>query len=156
MDDKVSLIVFSGDMDKVMASFIIATGAAAMGSQVNMFFTFWGISAIKKETIYAKKGIMERMLTFMLPKDINKLPLSKMNMGGMGSWMMKKLMKKKRVASLQELLEMAQDLEVNFIVCQMSMDVMGIDKSELIDGVNVGGVASFLGEAQESKISMFV
>jgi peroxiredoxin family protein len=156
-NNKMSMVVFSGDMDKVMASFILATGAASMGMDVTMFFTFWGLSAIKKTTVSNGKNLMEKLMGWMLPKDIGGLGLSKMNMGGMGRWMMNKMMKSKKVASLPQLLEMARELDVKLVACQMSMDVMGIKKEELIDpNMQVAGVATFLESAADSKISLFI
>jgi peroxiredoxin family protein len=155
--DKMSMIVFSGDMDKVMAGFILATGAAAMGTDVTMFFTFWGLSAIKKNAISDGKNIMEKMMGWMLPKNIGGLGLSKMNMGGMGRWMMNRMMKSKKVASLPELLETARELGIKLVACKMSMDVMGIKQEELIDpDMPVAGVASFLESASDSKVSLFI
>lgn len=156
-NNKMSMVVFSGDMDKVMASFILATGAASMGMDVTMFFTFWGLSAIKRTNIGNGKNFMEKMMGWMMPKNISGLGLSKMNMGGMGRWMMNKMMKSKKVASLPQLLEMARELDVKLVACQMSMDVMGIKKEELIDtDMQVAGVATFLESAADSKISLFI
>lgn len=151
-----TLVVFSGDMDKAMASFIIASGAAAMGKQVTIFFTFWGLSIIKKDNVQVKKSSMEKMFDMMLPNDASSLPLSKMNMAGMGRSMMKKVMAEKNVDSLETLMKSAQEVGVKFIACAMSMDVMGIKEEELIDGVEVGGVATYLGEASDSNINLFI
>ncbi len=151
-----TLVVFSGDMDKAMASFIIASGAAAMGKQVTIFFTFWGLSIIKKDNVQVKKSSMEKMFDMMLPNDASSLPLSKMNMAGMGRSMMKKVMAEKNVDSLETLMKNAQEVGVKFIACAMSMDVMGIKEEELIDGVEVGGVATYLGEASDSNINLFI
>jgi len=155
--DKVTMVVFSQNFDKVIASFIIATGAAAMGSEVVMFFTFWGINVLrdpkKKGT---GKNFVEKMFGTMMPKGTGKLKLSKMNMGGMGTRMMKKIMKKKNIESLESLLDMAKEMGVKLVICQMSMDLMGIKKEEVIDGVDFGGVAAYLGEAYESKVNLFI
>jgi len=153
--DKVSLIVMSGDMDKVMGAFIIANGAAAFDMQVTMFFTFWGLKAIQNGN-RTGKGIMGKMLGMMNRGGIERLSPSKLNMGGMGRWMFKKMMKKHNVTPLAELLRQAQEQGVKFIACEMSMNVMEIAKSDLIDGVTVGGVASFIAEASESKIQLFI
>lgn len=157
-NEKSTLIVFSGDLDKAIASFIIATGSAAMGKQVTMFFTFWGISLLRRENYQAsgKKSFLEKMFGWMLPKGPNKLGLSKMNFGGMGAWMMKYIMKKKNVATLQELMDTARDLDIKMVVCSMSMDVLGIKKEELIDGLEYAGVATYLAEADDSNINLFV
>ncbi|HOS69733.1 MAG TPA: DsrE/DsrF/DrsH-like family protein [Bacillota bacterium] len=152
-----TMIMFSGDLDKAMAGLIIANGAAAMGDEVTMFFTFWGLNILRKaQKIKVRKSFMEKMFGFMMPRGADKLGLSKMNMGGMGTLMMKGIMRKKRVSSLPELIESAQDLGVKFIACTMSMDVMGIKPEELIDGVEYAGVATYLGEADEANVNLFI
>lgn len=157
MADKKTIIVFSGDMDKVMASLIIANGAAAMGSEVTMFFTFWGLNTLRKaKKVQVKKAFMEKMFGWMMPRGPEKMGLSKMNFGGMGAAMMKDMMKKKNVNSLADLLESAQMMGVKMIACTMSMDVMGIHEEELIDGVELAGVASYLGEADEANVNLFI
>ena len=151
------MIMFSGDLDKAMAGLIIANGAAAMGDEVTMFFTFWGLNILRKaQKIKVRKSFMEKMFGFMMPRGADKLGLSKMNMGGMGTLMMKGIMRKKRVSSLPELIKSAQDLGVKFIACTMSMDVMGIKQEELIDGVEFAGVATYLGEADEANVNLFI
>jgi len=151
------MIMFSGDLDKAMAGLIIANGAAAMGDEVTMFFTLWGLNILRKaQKIKVRKSFMEKMFGFMMPRGADKLGLSKMNMGGMGTLMMKGIMRKKRVSSLPELIESAQDLGVKFIACTMSMDVMGIKPEELIDGVEFAGVATYLGEADEANVNLFI
>jgi peroxiredoxin family protein len=155
--DKSTMVVFSGDLDKAMASFIIATGAAAMGKQVMMFFTFWGLNILRKEGyVNVKKTFMDKMFAKMMPRGPEKLGISKMNYGGLGGKMMKYTMKKKNIVTLKELIEMAQDLDVKMVACTMSMDVMGITKDELIDGLDYAGVASYLADADESKINLFI
>ncbi len=157
MADKKTIIVFSGDMDKVMASLIIANGAAAMGSEVTMFFTFWGLNTLRKaKKIQVKKDFMEKMFGWMMPRGTEKMGLSKMNYFGMGAAMMKSIMKKKNVNSLPDLLESAQMMGVKMIACTMSMDVMGIREEELIDGIELAGVASYLGEADEANVNLFI
>lgn len=152
-----TMIVFSGDFDKVLASFIIANGAAAMGRPVTMFFTFWGLSALRKENPpKVNKGFMEKMFSFMLPKGTKKLGLSKMNMGGMGSLMMKKIMKDKNVNSLEDLIQSAMKNGVKIMACTMSMDVLGITEEELIDGIEYVGVGTYLGDAEESNVNLFI
>ncbi|MDD3706252.1 MAG: DsrE/DsrF/DrsH-like family protein, partial [Clostridiaceae bacterium] len=127
-----TMIMFSGDLDKAMAGLIIANGAAAMGDEVTIFFTFWGLNILRKaQKIKVRKSFMEKMFGIMMPRGADKLGLSKMNMGGMGTTMMKDIMKKKRVSSLPELIESAQDLGVKFIACTMSMDIMGIKQEEI-------------------------
>jgi NADPH-dependent 2,4-dienoyl-CoA reductase/sulfur reductase-like enzyme/peroxiredoxin family protein/rhodanese-related sulfurtransferase/TusA-related sulfurtransferase len=155
-DDK-SIIVFSGDLDKALASFIIANGAAAMGRRVTMFFTFWGLNILRRsERVKVKKSFIERMFGAMMPRGTGKLTLSKMNMLGMGSKMMKGIMKKKNVASLDELIAQAKKSGVKLVACTMSMDVMGIREEELIDGVELAGVASYLGAAEQSDTNLFI
>lgn len=152
-----TLVVFSGDLDKVLASFIIANGAAAMGRPVTMFFTFWGLNALRKtENVKVKKPIIDSMFGFMMPRGTKKLTLSKMHMGGMGTAMMKKVMKDKNVDSLEGLMKQAMANGVKLVACTMSMDVMGITKEELIDGVELAGVASYLGDAEESNVNLFI
>ena len=152
-----TIIVFDGDMDKVLASFIIANGALAMGRPVTMFFTFWGLTALRKSNkLPIKKSFMEGMFDKMLPRGPGKLKLSKMNMGGMGTAMMKSIMKDKNIDSLEDLMKKAMEMGVRIIACSMSMDVMGIKEEELIDGVEIGGVGTYLGEAEESNVNLFI
>ena len=152
-----TMIVFDGDLDKAIASFIIATGAAAMGNKVNMFFTFWGLSILrKKDAPTVKKDFMSRMFSMMLPKSSRSLKLSNMNFLGAGSKMIRSVMKKKGVSSLEELIEQAQKMGVKMTACQMSMDVMGLTKEELIDGVEVAGVASMLEDNDNSNMNLFI
>ena len=158
-DPKVSMIVFSGDLDKVLASFVIGTGAVAMGMEVVMFFTFWGTPVLRdKGKSVGGKDTMGKMFGTMLPKGTGDVKLSKMNMGGMGTTMMKSLMKKKNVASLEQMLEMAEELEVKLYICEMSMDLMGFKREEMIDykGLEFCGVAKFLEEAHNSRIQLFI
>ncbi len=153
--NKLSMVVFSGDMDKLMAAFIIATGAAASGMEVTMFFTFWGLQAIKKSE-RTGKSFFGKMLGFML-KDIGGVGPSKMNFGGIGRWMFKKMMKAKNVALLEQLRDIAIQLGVKLVPCQMSMEVMEISQDNLISQVSAPvGVASFLEEARNSKITLFI
>ena len=152
-----TIIVFDGDMDKVLASFVIANGALAMGRPVTMFFTFWGLTALKRENkVKLKKNSMEKMFGAMLPRGSKKLKLSKMNMGGMGTKMMKKIMKDKNIDSLEDMMKKAMENGVKIIACFMSMDVMGIRPEELIDGVKIGGVGTYLGDAEESNVNLFI
>lgn len=149
-----TMVVFSGDMDKALASMIIATGAAAMGKPVTIFFTFWGLSILKKQTV--KKRGMAKMFDLMLPNGAEKLPISKMNMGGLGSKMIQSVMKQKNVDPLPEMLDKAQKLGVKFIACTMSMDIMGIERDELFDFVEYGGVATYLGDSEEANLNLFI
>lgn len=152
-----TMVVFSGDLDKAIASFIIATGAASMGKEVTMFFTFWGLNVLKRTNRpRVKKNTLEKMFDFMLPSNTSKLPLSKMNMAGMGPKMIKHIMKKNNVDTLEQLIENALKMNVKVVACAMSMDLMGIKKEELIDGVEIAGVASYLGAADDAGLNLFI
>lgn len=158
-ENKLSMIVFSGELDKHIAAMIIATGAAAMGMKVVMFFTFWGTAALRDPKKKVKgKDLMSKMFGFMLPKGRNKTILSKMHMAGMGTAMLKGLMQKKNVASLDDLYEVAAMLGVEIKICEMSMDLMGFKREEMIDFPNLThcGVASFIADAKESAIQLFI
>jgi peroxiredoxin family protein len=158
-EDKLSMIVFSGDLDRVLASFIIATGAVAMGLEVVMFFTFWATPVLRdRDKKAGDKDLMGKMFGAMLPKGTCGVKLSKMNMAGMGTAMMKSLMKKKNVATLEQMIELAGELGVQIYVCEMSMDLMGFKRGEMIDYPNMDfcGVAKFLEEAKKSKIQLFI
>ena len=153
---KCTIIVFSGDMDKVFAAFIIATTAAAMGMETTMFFTFWGLKAIQKGTPTGD-GLFGKMMGVMNRGGIDRIGPSKFNFGGMGRWMFKKMMKDQNVTSLPELLQMAIDLDVKLLACLMSMDVMEISRDDLIDQVaDVVGAATMLAEAQQSEVQFFI
>lgn len=155
--DNKTIIVFSGDLDKAIASFIIANGAASMGKKVTMFFTFWGLNILRKsENSNVKKDFMEKMFGAMMPKGSEKLKLSKMNMGGIGPKLIRKIMDDKNVSSLEDLIKSAMDSGIEMVACQMTLDLLGIKKEELIDGVKVGGVGYMLGEAEESNMSLFI
>lgn len=154
---KKTILLFSGDLDKALAAFIIANGAAAMGDEVTMFFTFWGLNALRKpKPPSVAKKLVEKMFGMMMPRGAEKLTLSKMHMGGMGTAMMKMVMKQKNVDSLPALIKSAQENGVQLLACSMSMDVMGLKQEELIDGVEIGGVATFIGEADESNATLFI
>lgn len=152
-----TLICFSDNLDRAIATFILANGAAATGGKVSIFFTFWGLNVIKKKHGPAvKKTLTEKMFARMLPKSSDGLSLSKMNMMGMGSKMIRSIMKKKNIDSLESLIQQAMSNGVEFIACQMTMDMMGIKKEELLDGVTVGGVASYMQKAEESRVNLFI
>ncbi|MEW5819554.1 MAG: DsrE/DsrF/DrsH-like family protein, partial [Cyanobacteriota bacterium] len=152
-----TIIVFSNDLDKALAAFIIANGAASMGDKVTLFFTFWGLNILRKTYhVPVKKSILDKMFGFMMPRGANKLTLSKMNMGGMGTNMMKYVMKNKNVMSLTELIDQAKINGVRLAACTMSMDVMGIAKEELIEGVDYTGVAGYLDSANDSVVNLFI
>lgn len=152
-----TFVVFSGDLDKTIAAFIMANGAAAMGRKVTMFFTFWGLNILRKaKKIRVKKTFIEKMFGFMMPRGTTHLGLSRMNMGGAGAKMIRGIMKQKGISSLEELVESAKAHGVQIVACQMSMDIMGIHQEELIDGVELGGVSTFLGSGEESDMSLFI
>mgnify|MGYP005677018469 CR=1 FL=1 len=152
-----TLIVFSGELDRALASFIIANGAAAMGQQVTMFFTFWGLNVLRRpEAVPVKKNLIEKMFGWMLPRGADKLKLSKMHIAGAGTAMMKTIMKAQNVDPLPQLIKSAQENSVRLIACQMSMDIMGIKAEELIDGVEVGGVATYITATDKANATLFV
>ena len=151
-----TIVVFSNDLDKALAALIIANGAKAAGKDVTLFFTFWGLNILRKPQIRVKKGIIDKMFGLMMPEGAEKLTLSKMNMLGAGSLMMKWVMKQKNVSTLNELLTQAREAGIKFIACNMSMDVMGIKPEELIDGVEIGGVAKYIEESSYSNSNLFI
>ena len=152
-----TFVVFSGDLDKTIAAFIIANGAAAMGRKVTMFFTFWGLNILRKPgRVKVAKTFIEKMFGAMLPRGTTKLGLSRMNMGGAGAKMIRGIMKQKGISSLEELIDSAKAHGVRIVACQMSMDIMGIHREELIDGVELGGVATFIGSGETSDMSLFI
>ncbi|MDA8345413.1 MAG: DsrE/DsrF/DrsH-like family protein [Thermaerobacter sp.] len=154
---KKTIIVFSGDFDKVLAAFIIANGAAAMGDDVTMFFTFWGLNALRRPVApQHEKSFLQGMFGGMMPRGPEKLGLSKMNFGGMGPKMMRKVMRQEGVTSLEELIQTAKDQGIKMIACTMSMDVLGFKEDELIDGLEFAGVATYLGEADEANVNLFI
>lgn len=157
VDDAATIIVFSGDLDKALAGFVLATGAAAAGLQTSMFFTFWGLSVLKKKGAAAgAKNVMEKMFSLMTPSSSESLGTSKMNFFGMGAVMLRKMMKDKEIASLEELMAIARDLDVKMIACTMSMDAMGVGKEELVDGLTYGGVATYMADAVRSRVTLFI
>jgi len=155
-EDRVAIVVFSGDLDRVLAAFVIATGAAAMGQQVSMFFTFWGLSALKKGSEFSDKTFFQKAMTLMSPSSSLDLPVSKMNYFGVGAKMLRSMMKEKNVSSLEEMMALARELGVRTIACEISRDVMGIHESELVAGLECGGVASFLADSLKSRTSLFI
>ncbi len=157
--DRLSMVIFSNDLDKILAALVIAVGAAAMDTEVKLFFTFWAISALRNPKKSGKdKNFKSKMFGAMLPHGISQLKLSKMNMEGMGKNMMKGIMKQKNIASPEEMLAAASELGVQIDICEMSMDLMGFKKEEMIDYPNLGycGVATFLADAGESSIQLFI
>jgi peroxiredoxin family protein len=157
-EDKLSLIVFSGTLDRLLAAFVLATGAAAMGMQVSMFFTFWATAGLRREAGALKKSLLERLFGWMLPTGARQLPLSQMNMAGGGPLMIRHVMKKKGVASVEEMITLAAELGVRINVCTMSMDLLGMKEAEMIEypGLSYCGVAKFLETAAPGKITLFV
>ncbi|WP_322820792.1 DsrE/DsrF/DrsH-like family protein [Chloroflexus sp.] len=156
IEDRLAMVVFSGDLDKAIAAFIIATGAASMGLEVSMFFTFWGISAVKKQKVFSGKNLLEQGFTAMLPGKLGELGLSQMNFFGAGAQIIRNLMKQHDVASPEELFAMARELGVRMVVCDMSRELLGIKDEELVDGLETGGVATFLGDAARAKVTLFI
>lgn len=157
LPDGKTFVVFSGDLDKTIAAFIMANGAAAMGREVTIFFTFWGLNILRRpKKVKTKKSFIEKMFGMMMPRGTKKLGLSRMNMGGAGAKMIRAVMKSKGVSSLEELIQNAIDHGVRLVACQMSMDIMGIKQEELIDGIELGGVATFLGSGEQSNMSLFI
>ena len=157
VDDAATIVVFSGDLDKALAGFVLATGAAAAGLETSMFFTFWGLSVLKKEGASGgSKNMMERMFAMMTPSSSRSLGTSKMNFFGIGAVMLRKMMKDKQIATLEELMGLAGELGVKLIACTMSMDAMGVSKEELVDGLTYGGVATYMADAVRSRVTLFI
>lgn len=156
--DRVTIVVLSGDMDRVMAAFIIATGAAAMGMPVTMFFTFWGLNAIRRKgTPSAAKDWLRRLFGLLNKGGAARLPLSRFHFWGVGTCMMKRVMKAHRMPDVPELMEMARDLGVRFIACTTTMGLMGITKDTLIEGVDqLAGVTTYLAEAKQGSVNLFI
>ena len=156
--ESVTVVVFSGELDKALAAFNIAIGAASMGMEVSMFFTFWGLNVIKRnEGGIRSRGVMRRMLNFMNRGGSKRIHLSKFHMMGMGTWMMKRLMKDVNSPRLEELMAMAKEMGVKFIACTTSMGIMGISKEAFIPEVDsFAGVASYLGKAREGQVNLFI
>lgn len=157
-ENRLAMIVFSGDLDKAIAAFIIATGAAAMGLEVSMFFTFWGLSIVrkKKNKVYAGKSLLEKGFTAALPGDSLGMGISQMNFFGAGSKVIRKLMRDHEVTSLEEMMSLAQEFGVRLIACDMSRELLGVHEEELMDNMETGGVAAFIGDANRAKITLFV
>lgn len=157
-EDRMALIVFSGSLDRMLAAFVLATGAAASGMEVDMFFTFWGLAALRDARKRARKDLIGRMFGWMLPKGMKDLPLSQMNMGGAGPAMIRAIMTRKRFSSLDEMLSVCAEFGVKIYACDMSREIMGIAPEELIDYPHLHhcGVATFLERAASGRVSMFI
>ncbi len=154
---QLTMVLFSGDFDKVFAAYIIATGALAMGKNVSVFVTFWGLDAIKKPSMKtAGRQFLEKMILWMRPKGPNKLGTSKMNFGGIGPRLFRYMMDRKKIEPLTSLIELAREMGIKIIACQMSMDVMGIKKEDLLDGIEFGGAATFLSDSFASNTTLFI
>jgi len=155
--EKTTIILFSGDLDKAIAAFIIANGAAAYDHEVTIFTTFWGLNVLRKDQqVPVNKGLLEKAFGWMMPRGPERLALSKMNMAGMGPKMIKYVMKKHNALSLPQLIEMAQEQGVKLVACTMTMDLLGIQQEELINGVELAGVAAYLGDASDAKVNLFI
>lgn len=157
VDDAATIVVFSGDLDKALAGLVMATGAAAAGLETSMFFTFWGLVVLKKKGAAGRqKSLLEKMFAAVTPSSSEGLGTSKMNYFGLGAVMLRKMMKDKQIASLEELFALAREMDVKMIACTMSMDAMAVGKDELIDGLEYGGVATYLADAARSRVTLFI
>ncbi|MGG3891544.1 DsrE/DsrF/DrsH-like family protein [Metabacillus fastidiosus] len=154
---RTTIVLFSGDYDKAMAAYIIANGAAAYDHEVTIFHTFWGLNALRKdEKIPLKKGFMEKMFGKMMPRGADKMGLSKMNFSGFGPKMIKNVMKKHNAMTLPQLIEMAREQEVKLVACTMTMDLLGLQKEELLNNIEYAGVAAYLADAEEGNVNLFI
>lgn len=154
---KTTIVLFSGDYDKVMAAYIIANGAAAYDHEVTIFHTFWGLNALRKdEPVQVKKSFMEKMFGKMMPRGPEKMGLSKMNMAGIGPKMIKDIMKKHNTMPVSDLIAMAKEQDVKLVACQMTVDLLGFKQEEIIDGVEFAGVASYLADASDGNVNLFI
>ncbi|MBO1515493.1 DsrE/DsrF/DrsH-like family protein [Metabacillus bambusae] len=154
---KTTIVLFSGDYDKAMAAYIIANGAATYDHEVTIFHTFWGLNALRKdENIQVKKGFLEKMFGKMMPRGADKMGLSKMNLAGFGPKIIKDVMKKHNAIPLPDLIEMAKEQDVKLVACTMTMDLLGLQKEELLDNVDYAGVAAYLADAQDGNVNLFI
>ena len=154
---RTTIVLFSGDYDKAMAAYIIANGAAAYDHEVTIFHTFWGINALRKqEPVAVKKGFLEKIFAKMMPRGAEKLGLSKMQMLGMGPKMIKHVMNKHNALTLTQLVEMAQEQDIKIVTCTMTMDLLGLQKEELLDGIQYAGVAAYLADAENGNVNLFI
>ncbi|XEC96064.1 DsrE/DsrF/DrsH-like family protein [Paenibacillus tarimensis] len=155
--EKTTIVLFSGELDKAIAAFIIANGAAAYDHDVTIFFTFWGLNTLRKdEVVKTEKGRLEKAFGWMMPRGAKKLGLSKMNFAGLGPQMINHVMKKHNALSLPQLIELAQEQDVKLVACTMTMDLLGLKQEELIDGLEYAGVAAYLGDASKAKVNLFI
>lgn len=154
---RTTIVLFSGDYDKAMAAYIIANGAAAYDHEVTIFHTFWGINALRKqEPVNVNKGFLEKMFAKMMPRGAEKLGISKMQMLGMGPKMIKHVMNKHNALTLTQLIEMAQEQDIKLVTCTMTMDLLGLQKEELLDGIEYAGVAAYLADAEQGNVNLFI
>ncbi|MEI2424671.1 DsrE/DsrF/DrsH-like family protein [Priestia megaterium] len=154
---RTTIVLFSGDYDKAMAAYIIANGAAAYDHEVTIFHTFWGLNALRKEEMVpVKKGFLEKVFGKMMPRGADKMGLSKMNFAGMGSKMIKNVMKKHNALTLPQLIEMAQEQDVKLVACTMTMDLLGLQEKELLDNIEYAGVAAYLADAEDGNVNLFI
>ncbi|WP_088008914.1 DsrE/DsrF/DrsH-like family protein [Indiicoccus explosivorum] len=152
-----NIILFSGDYDKAMAAYIIANGAAAYDHEVTIFHTFWGLNALRKDhPPELKKGFLERQFARMMPRGADKLPLSKLNMNGMGPKMIKQVIRKHNAMTLPQLVEMAREQDINLVACTMTMDLLGLQQEELLDDITYAGVAAYLADAEDGNVNLFI
>ena len=155
--EKTTIVLFSGELDKAIVAFIIANGAAAYDHEVTVFMTFWGLNVLRKDQkISVKKGFLEKIFGKMMPRGAEKLGISKMNFAGMGTKMIKHVMKKHNALSLPQLIELAQEQGVKLVACTMTMDLLGLQQEELLDGIEYAGVAAYLGDAADAKVNLFI
>jgi len=155
-EDRTTIVVFSGEMDPLFGAFTIALGSVAMGMEVSMFFTFWGLNALRVGKKYSGKSMGEKMVAAMMPQGPASVPTSRMNMGGAGPVFFKHLMKQRNIATLPSMISMAQEMGVRLVACETSMGVMGVTRDELLPGVDYGGVATYLEDAAKSKVTLFI
>ena len=154
---RTTIVLFSGDYDKAMAAYIIANGAAAYDHQVTIFHTFWGLNALRKEELVpVKKGLLEKVFGKMMPRGADKMGISNMNFAGMGPKMIKHVIKKHNAMTLPQLIELAEEQDIKLVACTMTMDLLGLQQKELMDGIHYGGVAAYLGDAQEGNVNLFI
>ena len=154
---KTTIVLFSGEYDKAMAAYIIANGAAAYDHEVTIFHTFWGLNALRKdEHVSVKKGFLEKMFGKMMPRGADKMGISKMNFAGMGPKMIKHVIQKHNAMTLPQLIELAKEQEINLVGCMMTMDLLGLQQEELVDGIDYAGVAAYLGEAEDGQVNLFI
>ncbi len=156
VSERATILVFSGEMDPLMAAFIIASASIAMGLEVTMYFTFWGLNALRKTWTFKGKTLPEKMIAALLPKSVGRLATSRLNMAGIGPAFFKKVMDDNNVEDLPSLIEVARELGVRMVACEMTMGVMGIKREELVDWCDFGGAATYLEHAADSKLTLFI